>query len=172
MARDKFKEAVPNYGLNNKKVNPFFKHVRIYQLARREWFAYTLINPLISAFDHGDVDATTGADMNRNSITLAYESVIYSNGQVGEDGQPVGFTDPETGYDNAPSPIGYFDSEMSFRNTMSADPALIDPRRQRRNPILPRSNNSRSRRDSLFGILSGNGSNICLLYTSPSPRDS
>ena len=32
-ARDKYDTRVPNYGLNNSKINPFFKFIRIYQLA-------------------------------------------------------------------------------------------------------------------------------------------
>ena len=88
-ARDKYDNLVPNYGLNNGKYNPFFKNIRIYQLARRQWFAYTLINPLITQFDHGDVEAADGSGFNANSISVAYESVIYSNGSVGQGGQPI-----------------------------------------------------------------------------------
>ena len=152
--RDKYKEAVPSYGLNNKKTNPFFKFVRIYQLARREWFAYTLINPLISSFDHGDVDATTGAEPNKNTITLAYESVLYSNGKVGELNEPVGFSDPETAYDNVPSPQGKEDlGDSRFEYDMlSQVPELVHPSRMRRNPPNTRQSNNRSRRDSIFGL--------------------
>ncbi len=156
--RDKYKEAVPSYGLNNKKTNPFFKFVRIYQLARREWFAYTLINPLVSAFDHGDVDATTGAEINKNTITLAYESVLYSNGKVGELNEPVGFSDPETAYDNVPSPQGKEDlGDSRFEYDMlSQVPELVHPSRMRRNPPNTRQSNNMSRRDSIFGLNNGN----------------
>ena len=41
LPRDKYFGDVPNYGLNNKKRTPFFSYITIYQLARREWFAYT-----------------------------------------------------------------------------------------------------------------------------------
>lgn len=158
-ARDKYKEKVPNYGLNNAKLNPFFKNIRIYQLARRDWYAYTLINPLLTQFDHGDMDQSAGGEFNENKISVAYEAVIYSNGTVGENGEPTAFADPETHYDIVDSPLGYFDKEMSNRKYYSRDPALIDPSRQRRNPILPRSSNNRSRRDSLFSRGSqGNGS--------------
>ena len=153
-ARDKYKEAVPSYGLNNKKTNPFFKFVRIYQLARREWFAYTLINPLISSFDHGDVDATTGAEPNKNTITLAYESVLYSTGKVEDNNEPVGFADPDTSYDNAPSPLEKPDIEKGreLNEALSRGPELVHPSRMRRTPVLPRSSNNRSRRDSIFGL--------------------
>ena len=53
--RDKYFGKVPVYGLDNDKTNPFFKYITIYQLSRREWFAYTLVNPLLTAWDHGSV---------------------------------------------------------------------------------------------------------------------
>ena len=150
-ARDKYDDNVPNYGLNNGKDNPFFKFIRIYQLAKREWFAYTLINPLITAFDHGSVQADDAASWNANQITVSYESVIYSNGSVNERGEPVAFTDPETRYDNVPSPLGYWSNGLSETvDRLSRSPGLIDPLRVFSNNILPRVRNERSRRDSLL----------------------
>ena len=96
------------------------------------------------------MDASAGGEFNENKITVAYEAVVYSNGSVGENGEPIAFTDPETSYDVVDSPIGYFDKTMSAKNTYARDKALFDPKRQRRNSILPRSNNNPSRRDSLF----------------------
>jgi len=154
-ARDKYKSAVPSYGLNNGKTNPFFKSIRIYQLARREWFAYTLVNPLVSAFDHGDVDATTGGDFNSNTMTIAYESVIYSNGKVKGAAKPTGFTDEETAYDNHPSALTYNDPAMEYKYG-AADPVLLGNRQRNRfNPVQPRSSNNNSKRDSIFGNISG-----------------
>ena len=150
-ARDKYDDNVPNYGLNNGKDNPFFKFIRIYQLAKREWFAYTLINPLITAFDHGSVQSDDAASWNANQITVSYESVIYSNGSVNERGEPVAFTDPETRYDNVPSPLGYWSNGLSDTvDRLSRSPGLIDPLRVFSNNILPRVRNERSRRDSLL----------------------
>jgi hypothetical protein len=159
-ARDKYDETVPNYGLNNGKTNPFFRYIRIYQLAKRQWFAYTLINPLITAFDHGSVESSDASSWNANSITVSYESVIYSNGTVNEQGEPLAFTDPETRYDNVMSPLGSWSNSMSKTvDILSRIPTLIDPNRQRRNNVLPRVRNQRSRRDSLFSNSSnGTGS--------------
>jgi hypothetical protein len=108
--RDKYFAKVPNYGLNNRKRNPFFKSIKIYQLARREWFCYTLINPLLSAWDHGTVESATG-DMNEAHMTVAYEGVYYTSGNVKQD-TPVGFADASVGYDVEPSPLGYIDDAM------------------------------------------------------------
>jgi len=102
--RDKYAARTPNYGLNNFYKNPFFANIKIYQLSLQNWFSYTLINPLLSAWDHGGVESADGSGLNENTITVAYESVLYDNGIVGEFGEPAGFTDPETGYDNTLSP--------------------------------------------------------------------
>jgi hypothetical protein len=109
-ARDKYFAKVPNYGLNNDKRTPFFKYITIYQLARREWVAYTLINPLLSAWDHGSVASSDGS-FNENSITVAYEGVQYTSGTVKGD-TPPGFSDASIGYDVTPSPHGYLDQSM------------------------------------------------------------
>ena len=108
--RDKYFARVPSYGLDNRKKHPFFKYITFYQLARREWVAYTLVNPLLSAWDHGGVDASDGG-FNENTITVAYESVQYTSGNVGND-TPAGFADASVGYDVEPSPLGYLDNAM------------------------------------------------------------
>jgi hypothetical protein len=109
--RDKYFARVPNYGLNNQKRNPFFKYITIYQLSRRDWVAYTLVNPLLSAWDHGSV-ASSDSEFNENSITVAYEAVQYTNGSI-KTNTPPGFADAELGYDVTPSPLGYLDNAMS-----------------------------------------------------------
>ena len=124
-ARDKYFARVPNYGLNNDKRNPFFKYITIYQLSRRNWVAYTLVNPLLSAWDHGNVDSADG-QFNENTITVAYEAVQYTSGTVGGD-TPAGFADASIGYDVTPSPLGYLDNAMSgnIDGSKGLLPALI-----------------------------------------------
>lgn len=104
-ARDKYSSITPNYGLNNFYDGPFFNNIKIYQLGLQNWYSYTLVNPLLSGWEHGSVDSSTGAEMNENSITIAYEGVLYDNGIIGEDGEPKNFADSETGYDNTFSPL-------------------------------------------------------------------
>ena len=108
--RDKYFARVPNYGLNNDKRNPFFKYITIYQLSRRNWVAYTLVNPLLTAWDHGSVESTS-SDFNENTISVAYEAVQYTSGTVSGD-TPAGFADQSVGYDVTPSPMGYLDNAM------------------------------------------------------------
>jgi hypothetical protein len=89
---------------------PFFKSITIYQLARRDWVAYTLVNPLLTSWDHGNV-ASSGSEFNENTISVAYEAVHYSSGNVAND-TPAGFADQSVGYDVTPSPLGYLDNAM------------------------------------------------------------
>ena len=123
--RDKYFGRVPNYGLNNNKKNPFFDYITIYQLSRREWVAYTLVNPLLTSWDHGNV-ASEGSEFNENSISVAYEGVQYSSGSTNFE-PPVGFGDADTGYDVEPSPLGYLDNAMTsgFDTSKGMIPALI-----------------------------------------------
>lgn len=123
-ARDKYFARVPAYGLDNGKRNPFFKYITIYQLSRRNWVAYTLVNPLLTAWNHGGVDSAAG-DFNENTITVAYEAVQYTSGTVSAD-TPAGFADQSVGYDVTPSPLGYIDSAMIPGNSEKGLlPALV-----------------------------------------------
>jgi hypothetical protein len=128
-ARDKYGTVVPRYGLDNGTQIPFFNYIKIYQLARRNWFSYTLINPLITQWGHDTLDNSDGAGMMENSIVIAYEGVLYDHGKI--DGQePAGFTSEETRYDNTPSPLGYWNESLSGFYT--AEPTLLNP-----NPNTP-----------------------------------
>ena len=113
-ARDKYFSKLPNYGMNTGKEKPFFKSITIYQLARREWVAYTLVNPLLTAWDHGSVESS-GTDFNENTMSVAYEAVKYTSGSVAQD-TPAGFADESIGYDITPSPLGYSDTTSGLRN--------------------------------------------------------
>lgn len=109
-ARDKYFARVPSYGLDNGKRNPFFKYITIYQLSRKNWVAYTLVNPLLTSWDHGGVGSTE-TDFNENTMSVAYEAVQYTSGTVAGD-TPPGFADASVGYDVTPSPLGYLDDAM------------------------------------------------------------
>ena len=109
--RDKYFSKVPSYGMDNNKRNPFFKYITIYQLSRRQWVAYTLVNPLLTAWDHGSVDSD-GSNFNENTISVAYEGVLYTSGTVNPEAPP-GFSDESVGYDVTESPLGYLDNAMN-----------------------------------------------------------
>ena len=169
--RDKYFARVPNYGLNNQKRNPFFKYITIYQLSRRDWVAYTLVNPLLSAWDHGSV-ASSDSEFNENSITVAYEAVQYTNGSI-KTNTPPGFADAELGYDVTPSPLGYLDNAMSgIDGGKGLLPALIG---LGTSAILNRTFGNRNRKSSNIlkevatGVIGGVVSNVLSQTRLPVP---
>lgn len=146
--RDKFAEKVPSYGLNVQKPStaheiPFFEYIKIYQLARQQWFSYTLVNPLLSAWQHGDLDYSDGAGLVENTITVAYEAVLYDKGDIGSFGEPTNFTAEETRYDNTPSPLGYADSNIG--ETYNLTPKLLNANNYAPKGLIARAANTASR---------------------------
>lgn len=121
-----FSSTPKKYGMTTGAVMPFFAYITIYQLARRNWHAYTLVNPLITQWDHGNVDQTAGAEFNEHRISIAYESVLYTRGEVDAQGQPVGFGDEETRYDQVMSPITLRDDSLKDNIYNMPDPALTN----------------------------------------------
>ena len=102
--RDKNKQLLRNrYGLDNGQTDTFFRNIKIYQLTKQTWFSYTLVNPILTNWGHDSLDYSDGSGIMSNSMSVAYEGVIYNNGNI--DDEPLNFTDAETGYDNTPSPL-------------------------------------------------------------------
>jgi hypothetical protein len=94
---DKFR-----YGLDSDKSTDLFKSVTLFTMGRRRFIGYTLVNPKITSWSHGDRDYAATAEPAENSMTLEYEAVQYSSGTVSE-GSPKGFATLH--YDNTPSPL-------------------------------------------------------------------
>ena len=89
------------YGMDNDVTAGFFKSVSIYTMARRRFLGYTLINPRIKTWSHGNMDYSA-SEFAESTMTLEYESVKYSAGQVAYN-SPKGFATLH--YDSVPSPI-------------------------------------------------------------------
>ncbi len=89
------------YGLDNNVSTPFFKSVNIYTMSRKRFHGYKLMNPIITAWDHGDLDYFEGETIS-SKMTLEYEAAIYSAGTVEYD-TPKGFANLH--YDTLPSPL-------------------------------------------------------------------
>ena len=89
------------YGMDNDITAPFFKSVTIYTMSRRRFLGYTLINPRIKTWSHGGVDYSV-SDFNESQMSLEYEAVKYSAGNVAYN-SPKGFATLH--YDTVPSPI-------------------------------------------------------------------
>lgn len=89
------------YGLDNNKSVDFIKSISIYTMSRRRFNGYTLINPKITTWSHGQVDHSAG-DALENTMSIQYEAVKYSSGSVAV-GSPKGFATLH--YDVTPSPL-------------------------------------------------------------------
>lgn len=92
------------FGLDNNNPGfPFFDDITITQFARKKFTSFTLVNPIITNWQHDTVDASDGAGMSENIITVAYEGVFYHRDNVAYD-NPKGFGDTAH-YDRTPSPL-------------------------------------------------------------------
>jgi len=96
----------PNPGTGTGSKTPFFKCITVFGFYQNNFVAYTLINPLITAFQHDTYNYDEGNGTMKNTMTIDYETVVYNYGQI--QGRTVsdiitGFGLPES-YDNTPSP--------------------------------------------------------------------
>lgn len=92
------------YGLDQDGVEePFIKSITIYTMAKRRFNSYTLVNPHIQNWDHGDVDYSQSSGLMESTMQLAYESVIYGSGEIQKGNNPINFG--ELHYDTVPSPL-------------------------------------------------------------------
>lgn len=103
------------YGLDNNISVPFFRNIQLSQMSRSQYTTYTLVNPIITNWQHDTVESE-GSSFMQNTITVAYEAVHYDRGTVktGEDGNPTGFGIVH--YDSRPS-ILYSDSSRDANST-------------------------------------------------------
>ena len=129
------------FGLDNNQTVPFFNEIEISQLSRKNYTTYTLVNPIITNWNHTRLDYASG-DTSTNSIQIQYESVFYDRGYIesGANGNPTGFGD-RSHYDVTPSPLtplgggtnnlldniegaldlyGYITKGINFRNPLEA----------------------------------------------------
>ena len=67
----------------------FFKNIKIYSMHNHKFAEYTLINPIITSFNH-DNHAYASAGLMQHSMQLQYETVKYATGFV-NDISPTGF---------------------------------------------------------------------------------
>lgn len=105
------------YGLDNNISVPFFNNIQITQLSRNQYTTYTLVNPIISNWSHDSVASDDNSTGLENNITIQYEAVHYSRGQIAADGNsdPVGFGTEH--YDKQPSPL----QSLSVTNEAKTD---------------------------------------------------
>jgi hypothetical protein len=90
------------YGLNNNQSRPFFNAITIYQLNQKRFTSYVIVNPLITSWEHDQLDNSQVNKFASNKMTVAYETVFYGEGKVRRDA-PTGFATFH--YDQTPSPL-------------------------------------------------------------------
>ena len=88
------------FGKDSDVDKPFFTSIQIYQMARKTYTCFTLVNPVISQWQHDTLNNQESGPV-ANSMTLEYEAVLYSRGRV-QNNAPQGFGAEH--YDKTPSP--------------------------------------------------------------------
>lgn len=86
---------------------PFFKNMTVFGFNRHNFTAYTLINPMITSFNHDTYSYADGAGTMEMQMDLDYESVVYTTGAMdGNTPENIvkGFGE-QANYDRTPSPI-------------------------------------------------------------------
>lgn len=91
------------YGLDNDSSEPFFYSIQLFTLTKQRFFSYLLCNPKITSWQHDQMNQNENNGIVENKLTVAYDAVIYSSGNVDVD-SPKGFATLH--YDNTKSPIG------------------------------------------------------------------
>lgn len=99
----KYGTADYSYGLDSYQNKRFFNAVDIYVLHQQNFTQISLINPKISAWDHDTLDQDAGTSILKNKMTLVYEDVLYNQGKIVKEDEPLGFA--ARYYNNVPSPI-------------------------------------------------------------------
>ena len=91
---------------NNTPSVPFLDRIEIAQLSRKSFTKFTLVNPIISEWQHDTLDNSDGGGVMENALTVAFDTVFYDRGNVeaGANGDPAGFGRADH-YDTTPSPI-------------------------------------------------------------------
>lgn len=79
--------------------SPFLKKITIYSLHKKRFSSYSLMNPTVTRFQHGEHQSGQSETL-QNSMTVEFETVLYSQGDVVE---IPGFLDLY--YDKHPSPL-------------------------------------------------------------------
>lgn len=121
--------SVNDWGLNAEsnsgigyKAN-FFKDIKIYGLNRGNFVEYTLINPIITDWQHDTFDYSQGSGTMSNTMTIKYETVKYHRGTIGTPGgsEVRGWGD-SVNYDTEPSKL----SKAGSTTTIFGQGGLLD----------------------------------------------
>ena len=76
---------------------PFFRDITVYGFNQHKFVQYTLVNPMITEWNHDTYDYSADNGVMENSMTIQYETVKYYTGAIGAvrpDTNVQGFADP------------------------------------------------------------------------------
>lgn len=114
------------YGMDTLTNLRFFKRISLYTMSRQKYNGYTLWGPRIKSWKHSDLDYSDGSGLLENSMSIEFEGVSYSSGNI-EEGTPDNFASIH--YDHIKSPldtVGGGNSSQVFNTPPETD--LISPR--------------------------------------------
>jgi hypothetical protein len=118
----KFGKIDYSYGFQNFKQVPFFTSIDIYVLHQGNFTSLSLINPLITGWEHDTLDQTDGTKMLKNSMTIVYEDVFYDKGSTTAGSRSESFS--ENGrYDKTTSTLNIYGP----RSNIGTDKDLYTP---------------------------------------------
>lgn len=94
------------YGLNNQQTLPLFVSIDIYQLFKKKFTSFKIVNPLVNDWSHSELDQSRGNEVLNSQMTLDYETVIYGTdldkNDITKDTPPNFYNEY---YDKTPSPL-------------------------------------------------------------------
>jgi hypothetical protein len=91
------------YGLRSNQTKPFFENVDIYVMHQQKFTKMTLVNPMVTAWDHDSLSQDEGNKPLTNKMSLAYEQVTYERGTIKKSDEAGKFS--AVFYDQTPSPL-------------------------------------------------------------------
>ena len=109
------------HGFNRRRATdiPFFNSITIHQLhpqnKQSTFTSFTLVNPLITAWQHDRVDQSNGSGVMKNNMRIAYETVLYDR-EITSPENIQSFGDIQH-YDTTPSPYNSVSTSGIAKNT-------------------------------------------------------
>jgi len=91
------------YGFDNYQTIPFFETVDIYVMHQQQFTQITLVNPLITSWQHDSLNQDEGNKVLTNKMTMVFENVFYNSGYIQKDTAAGAFS--AVYYDKTPSPL-------------------------------------------------------------------
>ena len=126
-----YRNGQARYGLDSRiPEKHFFKEIHISQLSRGLYTRFTLVNPLLTKFDHPDLDYAESAGILENNVTIHYEAVYVETDKIDINSHtPDGFS--QVHYDHLPSSLSHTQIAKDFENVETSTQFDLDDDNQR-----------------------------------------